>query len=121
MPINLEHQSLSFIQYSMVHIPLQELETLYRQIVKDSHSETGISSILIAVSNDVDALCACKMITVCLIPISNVSKSLFQTDSIPHKVVPVSGYADLADMNEKMVQGNPNVSQVSVLNPRKKL
>lgn len=56
-----------------------------------NHSQSP--PVLILVSLEPDALCACRILT-----------ALFRRDYIPHKIHPVSGYNDLAAAGEQLVQ-----------------
>ncbi|KAL8775953.1 MAG: hypothetical protein Q9213_008428, partial [Squamulea squamosa] len=59
--------------------------------MRTTHSQSP--PVLVLVSLEPDALCACRILT-----------SLFRRDYIPHKIQPISGYNDLATAGEQLVQ-----------------
>jgi cell division control protein 45 len=94
----------------MVYISRRQYARSYREILSSSRaaSEQGESSsaiagghtvsVLILVAPDVDALCACRILT-----------ALLKHDQVGHNVVPVSGWAELSRVNAEMVDGNARV------------
>jgi len=53
---------------------------------------TSASSVIILVAPDVDALCAAKMLA-----------ELLKQDDVMHRIIPVSGLADLERMKDELV------------------
>lgn len=64
---------------------------LYQHLLKTHHALSP--SVLLLVSLEPDALCACRILT-----------ALLKRDYIPHKIQPISGYGDLTRAGEKLVQ-----------------
>ncbi|KAG5440570.1 hypothetical protein PCK2_000395 [Pneumocystis canis] len=69
-------------------------------------SLSGSCSVLIFVALDVDALCACKMLSV---------STLMKHDFISHKIQPISGYQDLMDINQTVVLNSDSRIQLRFL------
>ncbi|KAL8997775.1 MAG: hypothetical protein Q9169_003024 [Polycauliona sp. 2 TL-2023] len=74
-----------------MYLPRTLISHLYHQLMHTNHSQSP--PVLILVSLEPDALCACRILT-----------ALFRRDYIPHKIQPVSGYNDLATAGEQLVQ-----------------
>ena len=74
-----------------MYLPRSLISHLYQQLMHANHSQSP--PVLILVSLEPDALCACRILT-----------TLFRRDYIPHKIQPVSGYSDLAIAGEQLVQ-----------------
>lgn len=74
-----------------MYLPRSLISHLYQQLIRTNHSQSP--PVLILVSLEPDALCACRILT-----------ALFRRDYIPHKIQPVSGYNDLATAGEQLVQ-----------------
>src|ERR1700709_2196755 len=74
-----------------MYLPRHLLSHLYNHLVKTTHPLSP--PVLILVSLDPDALCACRILT-----------SLFKRDYIPHTIKPISGYADRARAGEDVVR-----------------
>ncbi|KAI7355396.1 CDC45-like protein [Hortaea werneckii] len=74
-----------------MYLPRQQLSSLYTHLTS-THNATN-PPLLILTALTVDALCAVRILT-----------ALLKRDFIPHTVVPVSGYADLQDAGERLVQ-----------------
>ncbi|KAG5519954.1 hypothetical protein PMAC_000231 [Pneumocystis sp. 'macacae'] len=68
-------------------------------------SLSGSCTVLIFVALDVDALCACKMLS-----------TLMKHDFISHKIQPISGYQDLMNINQTVVLNNENLKFLILLN-----
>lgn len=89
----------------MVFIGRRQFTRAYRDIVAGSRAASEPSSsyntvsVLILVAPDVDALCACRILT-----------ALLKHDQVGHNVVPISGWAELSRVNREMVDGNARVS-----------
>lgn len=98
----------------MVYIPFDEFETAYKNLRKEAI--IGSSSVLIVVANDVDSLCASRILTVILncmmadIIFIPIWKNLLKTDHISHKIISVSGYSDLTNLNDSIIKNSTNVS-----------
>ncbi|CCJ31198.1 unnamed protein product [Pneumocystis jirovecii] len=73
-------------------------------------SLSGSCTVLIFVALDVDALCACKMLSV------SGLFTLMKQDFISHKIQPISGYQDLMDINQTVVLNNENLKFLILLN-----
>lgn len=73
-----------------MYLPRDQISLLYTQLLKSTHPLSPPVLILTALS--VDALCATRILT-----------ALLKRDYIPHKVQPVSGYADLARVGAELV------------------
>ncbi|KAJ3086943.1 hypothetical protein HK102_012141, partial [Quaeritorhiza haematococci] len=89
----------------MGHISREHYAEEFYQHVKRQALPPGTPTVLIFVANDVDALCACKMLL-----------SLLKADCIAHKVIPVAGYTDLSFANEDLIDGNEELRSIVLLN-----
>ncbi|KAI9137153.1 CDC45 family [Paraphysoderma sedebokerense] len=91
----------------MVVQSIDSYEQAYSQIREhaQSNSQDGAQAVLLFVANDVDAVCACKIIV-----------SLLKADYIPYNIVPVASYSDLAEYNEKLIQPNEELQSVIFIN-----
>ncbi|KAK5125925.1 hypothetical protein LTR85_011280 [Meristemomyces frigidus] len=74
-----------------MYLPRAQLSNLYSTLLT-THSASQ-PPLLILTALTVDALCATRILT-----------SLLKRDFIPHTVVPVSGYGELAEAGERLVQ-----------------
>jgi len=74
-----------------MYLPRSLISHLYTHLLRTHHQLSP--PVLLLVSLDPDALCACRILT-----------SLFKRDYIPHKIQPISGYGDLAKAGEKLVR-----------------
>lgn len=73
-----------------MYLPRSLIGHLYTQLVRTRHPLSPPVVILAAL--EPDAICACRILT-----------SLFKRDSIPHKIQPVSGYADLTRAGHEII------------------
>ena len=73
-----------------MYLPRTLLSHLYTHLVQNTHPLSP--PVLILVSLDPDALCACRILT-----------ALLKRDYIPHKVQPVAGYSELAAAGKDLV------------------
>jgi cell division control protein 45 len=74
-----------------MYLPRTLISHLYLHLLRTHHPTSP--PVLILVSLDPDALCACRILT-----------ALFKRDYIPHKIQPISGYGDLSRAGEELVQ-----------------
>ena len=74
-----------------MYLPRGLISHLYQHLKKTFHSTSP--PVLVLVSLDPDALCACRILTL-----------LLRRDYIPHKIHPIAGYGDLAEAGVSMVQ-----------------
>ncbi|KAI4121223.1 MAG: hypothetical protein LQ338_006490 [Usnochroma carphineum] len=74
-----------------MYLPRSLISHLYQHLLRTHHSQSP--PVLILVSLEPDALCACRILS-----------ALFRRDYIPHKIHPISGYNDLTSAGEKLVQ-----------------
>lgn len=74
-----------------MYLPRNSVSQLYKHLLVTHHSQSP--PVLILVSLEPDALCACRILT-----------ALLKRDYIPHKIHPVAGYNDLATAGEQLVQ-----------------
>lgn len=74
-----------------MYLPRQLISHLYLQLLRSHHPLSP--PVLILVSLEPDALCACRIFT-----------ALLKRDYIPHKIQPVAGYGDLARAGEELVK-----------------
>lgn len=74
-----------------MYLPRNLISLLYTNLVRSHHPLSP--PVLLLVSLDPDSLCACRILT-----------SLLKRDYIPHKIHPVSGYADLSKAGTELVQ-----------------
>ncbi|KAF2400458.1 CDC45-like protein [Trichodelitschia bisporula] len=74
-----------------MYLPRNLISHLYLHL-KQTHHPTS-PPVLILVSLDPDALCACRILT-----------ALFKRDFIPHKIKPISGYGDLMRVGTELVR-----------------
>nr|POE62927.1 cell division control protein 45 like [Quercus suber] len=73
-----------------MYLPRSQISLLYLNLLKATHPLSPPCLILTALT--VDALCATRILT-----------ALLRRDYIPHKVQPVSGYADLSQAGQELV------------------
>ncbi|CAD0087752.1 unnamed protein product [Aureobasidium vineae] len=73
-----------------MYLPRTLLSHLYTHLVRNTHPLSP--PVLILVSLDPDALCACRILT-----------ALLKRDYIPHKVQPVAGYSELSAAGKDLV------------------
>lgn len=74
-----------------MYLPRNLLSHLYTYLQRNTHPLSP--PVLILVSLDPDALCACRILT-----------ALLKRDYIPHKVQPVAGYSELAAAGQNLVR-----------------
>ena len=74
-----------------MYLPRPLISHLYSNLVRSYHPLSP--PVLLLVALEPDSLCACRIIT-----------SLLKRDYIPHKIQPVSGYADLSKAGEELVR-----------------
>ncbi|KIW07855.1 uncharacterized protein PV09_01770 [Verruconis gallopava] len=74
-----------------MYLPRSLISLLYTHLINKHHALSP--PVLLLVSLDPDALCACRILT-----------ALFKRDYIPHKIQPISGYGDLARAGEELVR-----------------
>jgi len=74
-----------------MYLPRNLLSHLYNHLVKTTHPLSP--PVLILVSLEPDAICACRILT-----------ALLKRDYIPHKVQPVAGYSELAKAGQDLVR-----------------
>lgn len=72
-------------------LPRDLISHLYLNLTRSHHAYS--SPVLLLVSLDPDALCACRILT-----------ALFKRDYIPHKIQPISGYGDLSRVGQDVVR-----------------
>ncbi|KAG9773581.1 Cell division control protein 45-like protein [Exophiala dermatitidis] len=74
-----------------MYLPRPLISHLYTNLVRSHHPLSP--PVLLLVALEPDSLCACRILT-----------ALLKRDYIPHKIQPVSGYADLARAGEELVR-----------------
>ncbi|KAL8712586.1 MAG: hypothetical protein Q9220_003117 [cf. Caloplaca sp. 1 TL-2023] len=74
-----------------MYLPRSLVSHLYQHLLRTNHSQSP--PVLILVSLEPDALCACRILT-----------SLLKRDYISHKIQPIAGYNDLSLAGEQLVQ-----------------
>ncbi len=74
-----------------MYLPRLLISQLYTNLVRSHHPLSP--PVLLLVALEPDSLCACRILT-----------SLLKRDYVPHKIQPVSGYADLARAGEELVR-----------------
>lgn len=74
-----------------MYLPRTLISHLYQHLRRNYHSLSP--PVLILVALEPDALCACRILT-----------ALFKRDYIQHKIQPIAGYSDLANVGETLVQ-----------------
>ena len=74
-----------------MYLPRSLFAHLYTQFLRNHHPNAA--PVLILAALEPDALCACRILT-----------GLLKRDYIPHKIQPVSGYADLSKAGETLVK-----------------
>jgi cell division control protein 45 len=72
-------------------LPRDLISHLYTHLIRSNHAQSP--PVLLLVALEPDALCACRILT-----------ALLKRDYIPHNIVPVSGYGDLARAGETQIQ-----------------
>jgi len=89
-----QHFLLIKLQLEAVRImflPRDLIAHLYNHLTRSHHAQSP--PVLLLVALEPDALCACRILT-----------ALLKRDYIPHNIIPVSGYGDLARSGETQVQ-----------------
>ncbi|OCH85305.1 CDC45-like protein [Obba rivulosa] len=89
----------------MVYLPPPHLASAERPSYAEAYAKilashrrspaTSASSVIMLVAPDVDALCAARMLA-----------DLFKQDDVMHRIIPVSGHAELERMREELVSYN---------------
>jgi cell division control protein 45 len=74
-----------------MYLPRNLISHLYLSLLRSHHPLSP--PVLVLVSLDPDALCACRILT-----------ALFKRDYIPHKIQPISGYGDLSRAGKELVR-----------------
>lgn len=74
-----------------MYLPRNLISHLYLHLQRSHHALSP--PVLLLVALEPDALCACRILT-----------SLLKRDYIPHKIVPVAGYGDLARAGQELIQ-----------------
>lgn len=74
-----------------MYLPRNLISHLYNHLLRSHHPLSP--PVLILAALEPDALCACRILT-----------TLLKRDYIPHKIQPVSGYADLIRAGEELVR-----------------
>ena len=74
-----------------MYLPRDMISHLYQHLQRTNHALSP--PVLILVSLEPDALCACRILT-----------ALLKRDYLPHKIQPISGYGDLTKAGETLVQ-----------------
>ena len=88
-------------RHPMVYLPPPHLASASRTSYAEAYAKilaahrrspkTAAASVIILVSPDVDALCASKMLA-----------DLFKQDDVMHRIIPVSGHAELERVRDEM-------------------
>ncbi|KXS15936.1 CDC45-like protein [Gonapodya prolifera JEL478] len=81
-----------------------QFERVYADIRRHGSAPDAAPALIFA-SNDVDAVCACKIVV-----------SLLSADNIRHTVIPVSSYTDLSSANESRVAGKDDLRSIILIN-----
>ncbi|KIX03420.1 uncharacterized protein Z518_06972 [Rhinocladiella mackenziei CBS 650.93] len=74
-----------------MYVPRPLISNLYTNLIRSHHPLSP--PVLLLVALEPDSICACRIVT-----------SLLKRDYIPHKIQPVSGYADLSKAGEDLVR-----------------
>lgn len=74
-----------------MYLPRSLISHLYLHLLRSHHPLSP--PVLILAALEPDALCACRILT-----------TLLKRDYIPHKIQPISGYADLARAGEELIR-----------------
>ncbi|QSS54975.1 DNA replication initiation factor Cdc45 [Histoplasma capsulatum var. duboisii H88] len=74
-----------------MYLPRNLISQLYLKLLRSHHPLSP--PVLILAALEPDALCACRILT-----------TLLKRDYIPHKIQPISGYADLSRAGEELVR-----------------
>uniref|UniRef100_A0A7S3K5P6 CDC45-like protein n=1 Tax=Aureoumbra lagunensis TaxID=44058 RepID=A0A7S3K5P6_9STRA len=69
----------------------ERFEDVYTTILETAAEEAGSCSVVLFVAPDCDALCACRLLT-----------TLLKQDNVVYKVLPVSGYSDIAEASQNL-------------------
>ena len=89
-----------------MYLPRQLISHLYAQLLRSHHPLSP--PVLLLVSLDPDALCACRILT-----------TLFKRDYIAHKIQPVAGYGDLTRAAEEMIRPSMRKNRTDGIEPGK--
>ncbi|KAJ1944936.1 DNA replication initiation factor cdc45, partial [Kickxella alabastrina] len=89
----------------MVYVPSSKYEDAYQRIVAGASHSSGTSVVIFASTADGDTLCGLRILT-----------GLLKRDAIGHKIVPISSYADIVQMNAKLVAANAQIRTLVFLN-----
>lgn len=79
------------------------LDEHYREIV--ARCRQSSCAVLILVSNEPDSLCCCHILA-----------SLLRSDLVPYMIKPVRGYDDMLRANFTLIQSNPDLSTIIMIN-----
>ena len=74
-----------------MYLPRSLISHLYQHLIRNTHPLSP--PVLILVALEPDALCACRILT-----------ALLKRDYVQHKIQPISGYGDLAEAGQTLVQ-----------------
>src|SRR2546421_13086237 len=74
-----------------MYLPRGLISHLYNHLIRNHHPLSA--PVLILASLEPDALCACRILS-----------ALLKRDYIPHKIQPVSGYADLSKAGAELIK-----------------
>lgn len=69
------------------------LDFAYEQIVQDAAKARGACTVMVFVSPNCDAMCACRILSYML-----------RADAVSYKIKPVSGYGDIAAANDDLIR-----------------
>lgn len=81
------------------------LDFAYEQIVQDAAKARGACTVMVFVSPNCDAMCACRILSYML-----------RADAVSYKIKPVSGYGDIAAANDDLIRGNEDIRSVVMIN-----
>ncbi|KAI7868943.1 CDC45 family [Spinellus fusiger] len=81
------------------------IPTAYERAYKEIKQDASEGNCIIFIASDVDSICACK-----------IFQALLKGDMIQHKIVPVSGYKDLENANEKLIKRDSDLRSIVMIN-----
>lgn len=94
-----------YIRRDAYHTAYQSIISAARHAISLRQTNASSSTVLICCAPDVDALCATRILV-----------ALLSQDCIGYRVVPVSGWSDLARINAEMIEDNTDLRSIILVN-----
>lgn len=84
-------------------VDVSDFSSTFQDIVQKNFQEKA--AILILVAPDVDALCACRILT-----------TLLRSHNVMYKIKQISGYVDMSRVNQTCIENNDELLTVIMIN-----